>query len=48
MQEHAEGPRSKPPKICPHCGTTVAPEDKICPKCGAEQKDLPAGEPGRR
>lgn len=48
MQEHAERPGSKPLQIFPHCGATVAPDEKICPDCGAEQKDMPAGEPGRR
>lgn len=33
MQEHAEGPRSKPPLICHHCGAINPPEATLCSKC---------------
>ena len=41
MQEHAEGPRSKPMKLCKHCGATLKPEEKLCPKCETAQDDHP-------
>ncbi len=37
MQEHAEGPRSKPMQVCFHCGATLKPYESICPNCGREQ-----------
>ncbi len=47
MQEHAEGPRSKPMKLCSHCGATLHPDEKVCPKCETAQADHPdtAGAP---
>lgn len=41
MQEHAEGPRSKPLRPCKLCGATLKPEQKVCPKCNAAQDDHP-------
>ena len=48
MQEHAEGPRSKPLKVCHHCGATLPPDTKVCPKCEAPQVDHPADAPETR
>lgn len=42
MQEHAEGPRSRPLRICAHCGVTLAPDAKVCPKCETPQPEHPA------
>ena len=41
MQEHAEGPRSKPLSVCPVCGATNAVDAKTCAKCEAKLETSP-------
>jgi hypothetical protein len=44
MQEHAEGPRSRPMVLCPECGTTNKPGAMKCASCGAKlDPERPAG-----
>jgi len=49
MQEHAEGPRSTPLRMCEHCGATAAPGDDVCRNCGADlpEPSLPPAESER-
>ena len=49
MQEHAEGPRSGTPRVCPECGAANAAMSETCDACGASLAEIEApGRGGRR